>query len=460
MSTQASIAFETSTLRGETEPRLGQQQLSNPTPRIRAATNPDRGDLAAEVDARGIAWDLAVNKLAVVLSALTAIALLAAGDALGEELLVPALLLAVTAGLYFAIHWQLLVRGIVYDRPALRWINATVEGGLATIVLILLLRVKGAAWAMSSPSVLLYPIFIGVSAVRMRWRVTLYVGALCVVGFAATYFIGIRPALSAETLTDMPTLGAWAAWHKVLWISVFTAVGVLSAARMEAVAISVSTEGLYRQVVEREFGRFVSRGVAEAILRGDAAFDSAERRRVTVLFCDLRDFTSMCEAQPPEQVVELLNAFYERACAVVQANGGTVNKIMGDGLLALFNAPEEHPDHVRAACKAAHELMYAADELRRRRGLYRQLEIGIGIDTGDVVVGGIGAASRAEYTAIGSVVNRAARLQGVSREAHRRIVLSERIVRQLGSRANVVALGSVKLKGIDAPQKVYAFRYS
>ena len=112
------------------------------------------------------------------------------------------------------------------------------------------------------------------------------------------------------------------------------------------------------------------------------------------------------------------------------------------------------------SAQSAHEIMYAADELRARGGIWRKLDIGIGLDCGDVVVGEVGASSRAEYTAIGTPVNRAARLQGLSREADRRIVLSEECARRLGPRANVVGMGSVKLKGLHAPVKVYAFRHS
>jgi len=234
------------------------------------------------------------------------------------------------------------------------------------------------------------------------------------------------------------------------------AVGV-AAVRLRQLAGSLGLAAWQRGMLERHLGRYVSRGVAEALLRGRP---TAEVRDVTVLFCDLRDFTTMCEQRPPAEVVGLLNTFYERACAIVQAHGGTVNKFLGDGMLALFGAPDRHPDPEHAAAQAAHEIMYAADELRRRGGIWAGLDIGIGLDCGDVVVGEVGASSRAEYTAIGTPVNRAARLQGLSREADRRIVLSDECAQRLGPRANVVAMGAVKLKGLRDPVMVYAFRHS
>lgn len=235
---------------------------------------------------------------------------------------------------------------------------------------------------------------------------------------------------------------------------------VFAGRKLASLASSVQLAARQQHILERHLGRFVSPGVAEVILRGDAGLGGAERRDVTVLFCDLRDFTTLCERRHPEDVVELLNTFFERACQIVQQHGGTVNKFMGDGLLALFGAPVEHPEPVMAAASAAHEIMYAVDELRTRGGIWKHLDVGISLDSGDVVVGEVGASSRAEYTAIGTTVNRAARLQGVSREAARRIVISEECARRLGPRANLVGMGAVKLKGLSEPVNVYAFRHS
>jgi adenylate cyclase len=233
-----------------------------------------------------------------------------------------------------------------------------------------------------------------------------------------------------------------------------------SGRKLASLASSIQLAARQQRTLERHLGRFVSPGVAEVILRGDAGLGGAERRDVTVLFCDLRDFTTLCERRDPEDVVDLLNTFFERACQIVQQHGGTVNKFMGDGMLALFGAPVEHPEPVIAAVEAAHEMMYAVDELRARGGIWRDLDVGISLDSGDVVVGEFGASSRAEYTAIGTTVNRAARLQGVSREAERRIVISEECARRLGPRANLVGMGAVKLKGLSEPVNVYAFRHS
>jgi adenylate cyclase len=193
---------------------------------------------------------------------------------------------------------------------------------------------------------------------------------------------------------------------------------------------------------------------------GDAVHGPTERREVTVLFCDLRNFTQLCERESPQTTVQILNTFYERACAVVAAHGGTVNRFLGDGLLVLFGAPAVQRNHARAGAEAAHDLIRVADELRRQGGVWEEFDVGIGLDTGVVVVGAIGAASRVEYTAIGSTVNRAARLQSISHDQPHRIVVSQPCLDAMGSQANVMSLGAVSLKGFTAPEPVYVFRHS
>ena len=280
--------------------------------------------------------------------------------------------------------------------------------------------------------------------VRFELALALVIGGGALI--AGSLALASIPTLSAGTAIPLATLSALAVLFAV--------------ARLVRLTNEVQTAAWQRQRLERHLVRYVSPTVAQVILQGEHRLATAELRDVTVLFCDLRDFTTMCERERPKEVVALLNAFYERACQVVQAHGGTVNKFMGDGLLALFGAPDDHPNPEQAAVGAAHEIMYAADDLRARGGIWKQLDIGISLDAGDVVVGDVGASSRAEYTAIGTAVNRAARLQGVAKEAHRRIVLSGALVARLGPRAAVVSMGAVKLKGLSEPVSVYAFRHS
>lgn len=211
-------------------------------------------------------------------------------------------------------------------------------------------------------------------------------------------------------------------------------------------------EELFRLQVT--LARYLPRDVADAIARGEPP-PASRRAEVTVLFCDLRGFTFLCERERPEDVVELLNVFYEQATAIIETRGGSVNKLLGDGLLALFGAPTPLPAHADAAADSAIELLELVRVLRDRGGVWTHLAVGIGIDTGDVVLGPIGSASRLEYTAIGSPVNRAARLQALAEREHQRVIISAGTRRALAPRHRPTKLGVVPLKGFATPEKVF-----
>ena len=206
--------------------------------------------------------------------------------------------------------------------------------------------------------------------------------------------------------------------------------------------------------LQQTLSRYLPRDVAEAIARGDAP-PAARRTDLTVLFCDLRGFTFLCERERPEDVVDLLNVFFEQATAIVEARGGSINKILGDGLLAFFGAPGPLPAHADAAADSALELLELVRVLRDRGGVWTHLAVGIGIDTGEVVLGPIGSASRLEYTAIGSPVNRAARLQALAEREHQRVIISEGTRRALAHRHRPTGLGVIPLKGFATPEKVF-----
>ncbi|MFN3884566.1 MAG: adenylate/guanylate cyclase domain-containing protein, partial [Rhodocyclaceae bacterium] len=170
------------------------------------------------------------------------------------------------------------------------------------------------------------------------------------------------------------------------------------------------------------FGRYVSPSVMQALLANpDMVGLGGRRREVTILFSDIRDFTTLSERLQPEEVVELLNEYFERACAVLLAEEATIDKFIGDAVMAEFGAPVDQPDHAERALRAALELHATAREFSRwvgRRFPDRDLPafaIGIGIHTGPAVIGNIGSHQRMEYTAVGDTVNTASRLEGATK---------------------------------------------
>jgi adenylate cyclase len=171
---------------------------------------------------------------------------------------------------------------------------------------------------------------------------------------------------------------------------------------------------------------------------------------VTVLFSDIRNFTSISESLNPHEVVEMLNTYFSRVCEPILAQGGTVDKFIGDAVMAVFGSPAPHGDHARRALRAALAMVEKAREfqtwMERRfpnRGL-SDFRIGIGVHTGEAVVGNIGSPQRFEFTAIGDTVNTASRLEGLSKELGWTIVASSRTIETAGP--GVVAGGSKELK--------------
>jgi class 3 adenylate cyclase len=236
------------------------------------------------------------------------------------------------------------------------------------------------------------------------------------------------------------------------WLIALALVTVIAALRLRQLAASLARGRVERERLEKTLGRFVSPRVAE-VINSDPR---PTRREVTVLFCDLRGFTFLCERERPEDVVDLLDSFYEEACPVIEARGGLVNKLLGDGMLALFGAPHDHPEHADAAVLAALELMDLVARLRERGGVWTHLAAGIGLDTGEVVLGPVGSHDRAEYTAIGSPVNRAARLQNLAERESRRIIVSSATKRALRGRGHrLVSVGMIELKGFPGPEEVF-----
>ncbi len=208
-----------------------------------------------------------------------------------------------------------------------------------------------------------------------------------------------------------------------------------------------------KQRLGRTFSGYVSPEVLKQILAGEIdARHAGSKLPVCVLFSDIRGFTTLSEHLPAEQVVELLNRYFARMTAVVHRHGGTVDKFIGDGLMAFFGAPNRldaaEQAAFDAACKMLDELGALNAELRAEG--QAALGIGIGLHTGLAVIGHIGSAERHEYTAIGDTVNIAARLESLCKEVGYPIVCSGAFAVSLDYPAALVDLGAHPLKGHTA----------
>lgn len=207
--------------------------------------------------------------------------------------------------------------------------------------------------------------------------------------------------------------------------------------------------------VKALLGRYVSHQVARQILAQGGLKVGGERREITVLFADIRGFTAFAEKLPPERVVSLLNDYLAAMTEAVFKYDGTVDKFLGDGLMAIFGAPLDHPDDADRALACAKEMQLAFKRLCaewRQKGL-PDLGLGIGINTGEAVVGSIGSSKRLDYTAIGDAVNTAHRLQSIALGGQ--VLLSAATRARVGD-ALLESLGPTQVKG--RRQAVEVFR--
>jgi adenylate cyclase len=198
--------------------------------------------------------------------------------------------------------------------------------------------------------------------------------------------------------------------------------------------------------MRRLFARYTSDAVVEEILKSGEVVLSGEKRDVTVLFADIRNFTSIAETYPPEQVMGLLNGVLGRLTDAVLAHGGTLDKFLGDGVMAVFGAPVAHGDDPVRAVRAALQMMDAVQQQNRSGEHMTPLDLGIGINTGPVVAGSVGSARRTEYTCIGDAVNIAARLCSLAGAGEILVGASTAERAQAGG-CDSESLPPVKLKG-------------
>ncbi|BBZ35047.1 hypothetical protein MCNF_36520 [Mycolicibacterium confluentis] len=206
-----------------------------------------------------------------------------------------------------------------------------------------------------------------------------------------------------------------------------------------------------RQRLQAAFGTYVDPGLAARLLeQGDDVF-IGERREVTVMFVDIRDFTPWAEANAAEDAVARLNALFEIVVPAVVEAGGHVNKFLGDGALAVFGAPNDLVSHADAAVRVAVRIQGLVTA-RFAGGL----RVGIGINTGVVIAGTIGGGGKLEFTLIGDAVNVAARVEQMTKTTGDAILLTDRCVDGLAARpSGLIDRGSHVLKGKSTPVRVF-----
>lgn len=285
---------------------------------------------------------------------------------------------------------------------------------------------------------------------RDRSRIALVIAFGLVVGAVAT----VLPAWYATAATFMVAgFFGWfatAMFARGVWLNFSQPILVMAVALFGGVAYQYFVEGREKRRVKRLFGRYVSKDIYEQLVENPAlARLGGQRREMTVLFSDIRSFTTVSEAGEPEEIVAVLNVYFTRMVDIVFRHKGTLDKFVGDMVMALFGAPLDDPDHADHAVETALEMI---EELRCLNEQWQAegrpaLDIGIGINTGPMIAGNIGSEAIMSYTVIGDAVNLGSRLESLNKNYGTRIIISDSTRARLKGNYTFRPLGDVVVKG-------------
>jgi adenylate cyclase len=289
-------------------------------------------------------------------------------------------------------------------------------------------------------------------------RVATVTAAAIAAGIAAT----MLPAWWAAAATAALLAGvSWIATRLFgggYWLNLSQPVLASSFALFGGVAYQYFFEGREKRKMKKLFGQYVSKDVYEQLVANPAlARLGGQRREMTVLFSDIRGFTSVTERGEPQAIVGMLNEYFTRMVTIVFRHEGTLDKFVGDMVMALFGAPLDDPQHADHAVEAALDMIAALGELNtqwKSEGR-AELDIGIGINTGPMIAGNIGSEAIMSYTVIGDAVNLGSRLESLNKEYGTRIIISDATRERLSRPYRLRPLGDVVVKGKTQPVAIY-----
>lgn len=237
----------------------------------------------------------------------------------------------------------------------------------------------------------------------------------------------------------------------------FSALAATWLAFASASTVSYLREKGMRDHAVQMFSRFLDANVVDSLTRGGAlaTAETGSSREITILFSDIRGFTTLSESRTPEEVVNILNRYFDLQVSAVFAEGGTLDKFIGDAIMAFWNAPVLEPLHAVKAVRASLGMVRQLEIFKAEMGEFGQgFDIGIGIHTGPAVVGFLGASQRLDYTAIGDTVNLGSRIEGMTKGVSR-ILVSEATMRACGDTFDFVDHGEFHVKGRVQPVRLF-----
>lgn len=289
--------------------------------------------------------------------------------------------------------------------------------------------------------------------------VSLGFAMLVVVGstIASYYgFFSYAPVMAGPLYDDGRITNIWALFFGSLYLISYFGFLSLSAYIINRWRNRESRLADLTTMLKKMFGRYLSTEVMDSLIKNPAALElGGEKREVTIMMTDLRGFTAIAERFEPEKVVRMLNLYFEVMVEVVLKYNGTINEIIGDALLVIFGAPQKMEDQTERAIACSIEMqnaMAAVNHENRSKDL-PNLEMGIGINKAEVIVGNIGSSKRSKYTVVGSGVNMTSRIESYTTGGQ--ILISESVLKESVNKLRIDGEQKVYPKGADTPLRIY-----
>ncbi len=337
--------------------------------------------------------------------------------------------------------------------PALfQYLSAFIETSIPTLTLINGAMFLGPVYTLFTPPILIYPIFIVLSALRLDFKLCVFTGAVAGIEYIllAVFCLTQNPIPTMEPILSGITL------HFFKGLLLFLAGVVTGFVTLQIKKRSLRSFEMLeeRNRISRTFGEYVTPAVMDKLLTLKPDLRS-EKKNVCVMFLDIRNFTAYAEKRSPEEVVDYLESLFEFMVEIVNRHHGIVNKFLGDGFMAVFGAPLSDGADCLNGVAAAREIL-ARVETEVADGRVLPTTVGIGLHAGEAVTGSIGSSVRKEYTVIGDVVNLAARIEQLNKQLGSQLLISEVVWDSLEEGLkSATPMGQVQVKGREAPIQIY-----
>ena len=310
----------------------------------------------------------------------------------------------------FAGIYLLIEKG--YYSGWIRYVNSFLQVSLVSGAIVFDIGAHGPQYALSSMPPMAYGLVLLVTAFRLRPLLGFFAGCVAALQFGAIYILMALPSeeMTPELLQRLPSLSWPVTAMKVCVLLALGGACSFGAYRVRRQLVGLVREGVRRTQLKNSFGRYVS---PEVVREVDSNGGKIPTRRVSavIMFGDVRGFTEFASDRDPIETVEVLNRVFETVADTVNAHGGVINKYLGDGFLAIFGVYGAEEDPYLGSIQAGFEILDETKKLLAPMGL----ELGVALNSGEVIAGEVGSSGRCEFTVIGTPVNVAARIEGFNR---------------------------------------------